>query len=96
MITAVQAKSVSDAVNNDDPVDPALINESNPTGNLIIDELNHSAVWAAKSGEYSAYLAISKYNDDIVNMALDNLVTLGYDVDTTRLGGYKEIAFSWE
>lgn len=96
MITATQAKSVSDDVNNGDPVDTNLINESNGTGNLLVDEMNHSVVWAAKQGEYTAYLAISKFSDNVIATAITTISGLGYVVSTTRLHGYKELVVSWD
>lgn len=95
MMTAAEAKSVSDAVNNNDPIDPLLIDERYETGNLILDELDHAAIWAAREGKYTAYLAIQKYPNNVVDMAIEELVDLGYEVDTTRLRSYDELHFSW-
>lgn len=96
MITAANAKIVSDAVNNGDPIDPNLIYEANGTGNLIIDELNHAVVWAAKEGKYATYLAVSKFSDAAVQNAVTTSESLGYTVDSTRLKYYKEIVLSWD
>lgn len=94
-MTALEAKSVSDAVNNNDPIDPDLIDERFETGNLIIDELDHVIIWAARKGEYTAYLDVSKYLDAIVTMAINALESQGYVVDTTRLRSYNELIVGW-
>lgn len=95
MMTAAEAKSVSDAVNNNTPIDPLLIDERYETGNLILDELDHAAIWAARAGLYNAYLDVSKYPKSVRTMAVDELGTLGYNVDITRLRSENEIHFSW-
>lgn len=96
LITAAEAKVMADAVNNGGSIDPLLIDERNETGNLVIDELDHAATWAARSGLYNAYLDISKFPAAAVNNAITVLQGVGYVVDTTRLQSYKEILFSWD
>lgn len=95
MMTAAEAKSISDAVHNNSPIDPLLIDERYESGNLIMDELDHAATWAARSGDYNAYLSITKFSNAVVKDAVDNLVALGYTVDESRVRSYGEILFSW-
>lgn len=96
MLTAVEMKSISNAVVNNTSINPTLISETSPSGNIIIDELQHAGTWAARAGNYAAYLAISKFPLNLVDNAVDVLVGLGYTVDETRLRFYNEIMFSWE
>lgn len=95
LITAAQATSMANAVNGGGYIDPLLIDERNETGNLVIDELDHAATWAARSGLYNAYLDISKFPMAAVNNAISILQSVGYVVDKSRLESYKEILFSW-
>jgi hypothetical protein len=94
MLSAAQAKTISDDQAAGITPDPILLTEQT-TGRRIMDELNHAILWKAMTGGYQAYITISIYSDEVINQAIDDLITLGYVVDTSRMASYKELVTSW-
>lgn len=95
MLTAVQAKVISDSQTGGGMIDASLLDEKR-TGNRILDEANHNVLWAAMTGLYNATLNINNFSNDVIENALTTFGSLGYTVDSTRRRSYKEIVLSWD
>ena len=98
MITKVQAKLIADNINQFLPTDPSLLNETR-TGNVLLDEANHSVVWAAGRGKYTAPVSANSVQGVYTQVQVINFITaltaLGYGVDESRLNSDKVVILSW-
>jgi len=95
MLSATQAKTISDAITGGGTPDPMLLTESN-TGNRMLDDANHDVLWAAKKGETTCVVNINIFPENVINSNLTTIQGLGYIVDEDRRRQYKEVRLSWD